>query len=212
MLTLRMPVLLALFALLAACVTINVYFPAAAAEAAADRIIQRVYGVEGAPGDKAPAQQPPVSPESPAVEPQSQREGGLGAALAVALDWLIAPAEAAADIDIQSPAIQNLTGSLEQRHAGLAPHYISGAIGLTQDGQLAVRDLNAVPLRDRSRVQQLVADENRDRNALYAEIARANGHPEWESDIRTTFARRWVDNAPAGWWFQDAAGGWQQKQ
>ena len=61
------------------------------------------------------------------------------------------------------------------------------------------------------RVQQLVAEENRDRNALYAEIARANGHPEWESEIRSTFARRWVDNAPGGWWYQDAAGVWKRK-
>ena len=33
--------------LLTACVTINVYFPAAAAESAADRIIEEVYGEDG---------------------------------------------------------------------------------------------------------------------------------------------------------------------
>ena len=35
--------------LLGACVTINVYFPAAAAEKAADRIIEQVYGSADAP-------------------------------------------------------------------------------------------------------------------------------------------------------------------
>ena len=198
---LRMPVLLAMFALLAACVTINVYFPAAAAQEAADRIINRVYGTEG---EQAPA--PEAQPQ-----PQSQRANALVVALVGTLDWLISPAEAAPNIDIQTPAIQNLTRAMEQRHGGLAPHYASGAVGMTGDGQLALRDLNAVPLRDRSRVQQLLAEENRDRAALYAEIARANGHPEWEADIRATFARRWVANAPAGWWHQNAQGAWQQK-
>lgn len=207
MLKLRLPVMLALFAMLTACVTINVYFPAAAAQEAADRIINRVYGTEGET-DKAPAE--PGTPS--ATEPRSQADGALMIAFVGALDWLIAPAAAAEpNIDIQSPAIQNITRGMEQRHGSLAPHYASGAIGMTRDGQIAVRDLNAVPLRDRSRVQQLVADENRDRNALYAEIARANGHPEWEAQIRATFARRWVDNAPGGWWFQNAQGAWQKK-
>ena len=204
MLNLRTPVLLAMFALLAACVTINVYFPAAAAQEAADRIINKVYGTEDQGTDKAPA------PDTH-VQPQSQRAPILIVAFTGALDWLVSPAEAAADIDIKSPAIQSITRGMEQRHGGLAPHYASGAVGMTRDGQLALRDLNAVPLRDRSRVQQLVAEENRDRNALYAEIARANGHPEWESEIRATFARRWIDNAPAGWWYQDGSGGWTQK-
>lgn len=208
MLKLRMPVMLAMFAMLAACVTINVYFPAAAAQEAADLIIHRVYGTEGETG-KEPAQQPEAQPST---EPRSQRDGAVVVAFAGALDWLISPAAAAEpNIDIKSPAIQNITRGMEQRHGSLAPHYASGAIGMTRDGQIVVRDLNAVPLRDRSRVQQLVADENRDRNALYAEIARANGHPEWEPQIRGTFARRWVDNAPAGWWFQNAQGAWQQK-
>ena len=82
---------------------------------------------------------------------------------------------------------------------------------MTNDGLIKVRDLNAVALRDRKTVKTLVADENRDRSALYREIASANGHPEWEADIRKTFAQRWIANAPAGWWYQDAGGNWKKK-
>jgi hypothetical protein len=46
---------------------------------------------------------------------------------------------------------------------------------------------------------------------LYREIARANGHPEWEKDIRKTFARVWVQEAGRGYWYQDARGQWRQK-
>lgn len=205
MTTLRMPVLLAVLMFVTACVTINVYFPAAAAQEAADNIIKRVYGTEGE-GEK------PAEPAKPAAQPQSKSENALMVALVSTLDWLIAPAAAATpNIDIKTPAIQGITAGMEARHPSLAPHYASGAVGMTHDGQIVARDLNAIPLRDRSKVQQLIADENKDRTALYAEIARANGHPEWGDEIRATFARRWVANAPGGWWYQDASGGWKQK-
>ena len=55
------------------------------------------------------------------------------------------------------------------------------------------------------------ADENADRNSLYREIASANGNPEWEADIRSTFAQRWVANARAGWYYKSKAGDWTQK-
>lgn len=38
--------------LLSACVTINIYFPAAAAEEAADKIIQRVLQLDNEAGDE----------------------------------------------------------------------------------------------------------------------------------------------------------------
>jgi uncharacterized protein YdbL (DUF1318 family) len=123
---------------------------------------------------------------------------------------LVPAAEAAADININTPAINGIKNQMAARFKQLQPFYQSGAVGLTRDGLVTVRDLNTVPLKDRSRVQQLVAQENRDRNALYGQIAKANGHPEWESEIRETFARQWINKAPSGWWYQDA-GGWRRK-
>ena len=68
-----------------------------------------------------------------------------------------------------------------------------------------------MPLAERNAVRKLVADENSDRNALYREIAAANGHPEWESDIRGTFAQRWIAKARSGWWYRNAGGQWVRK-
>ena len=76
---------------------------------------------------------------------------------------------------------------------------------------VALRDANAVPLAQRQQVNSLVAAENQDRAALYREIARANNKPEWENDIRTTFAQRWIDKAQGGWYFQNNAGAWTRK-
>jgi uncharacterized protein YdbL (DUF1318 family) len=184
---------LAVFA--AGCVTVNVYFPAAAAEQAADRIIQEVYGADG---QQPPAETPPQAP------------AGDGAAMRV-LEFFVPAAYAQQpNIDISTPAITQLKSAMTQRHRQLEPFYGSGAVGMDSNGLITVRDPKAVDVRDRNAVNQLVAAENRDRNALYAEIAKANGHVEWEQDIRATFARRWVANAPAGWHFRDA-GGWKQK-
>lgn len=116
----------------------------------------------------------------------------------------------AADLEINTPAIAAIKSSMQARHSQLAPYYTSGAVGLTRDGLVAVRDATAVPLKDRQSVNALVAAENKDRNALYKEIAVANQNPQWESDIRNTFAQRWVEKAKKGWWYQTASG-WVQK-
>lgn len=194
----------------AACVTINVYFPAVAAEKAADRIIEDVWGPRPEAGGSS------GEPEAPEGEaPQSGRAPGTapGTALAARLLDALVPAAHAAEpnIDISSPAIKRITGSMEQRHGQLKPYYEAGAIGLTPDALVEVRDLNAVPLPKRGQLRQLVDAENRDRNALYREIAKANGHPEWEDEIRDVFARRWIDKAPGGWYYRNDGGKWTRK-
>ncbi|HSI25650.1 MAG TPA: DUF1318 domain-containing protein [Methylotenera sp.] len=115
-----------------------------------------------------------------------------------------------ADLEINTPAISAIKASMQARHGQLLPHYNSGAVGLTKDGLVAVRDATAVPLKDRGGINSLVAAENADRSKLYKEIAAGNGHPEWEGDIRQTFAGRWVDKAQAGWYYQ-GGGAWVKK-
>ena len=73
-----------------------------------------------------------------------------------------------------------------------------------------MKEASAVALKDRQSLNSLVASENNDRNALYKEIAVANGHAEWEAEIRSTFAQRWVQKAQSGWWYQDA-NGWAKR-
>ncbi len=192
-------------ACLVACVTVNVYFPEAAAERAADLFIQDVYG-EDQDGGSAPV--------PPAGSPQSGLDvplASLFAAAAMVRDLLIPSASAQGiDINIQTPAINALKQAMERRHQQLKPHYASGAVGMAATGLITLRDPTLVPLQARNQVKKLVVDENADRNRLYGEIAKANAHPEWEPDIRGIFAERWVGNAPGGWWYQ-SGGNWRQK-
>lgn len=179
---------------LAACVTVNVYFPASAAERAADLIVREVY--------EAGAETP---------QPTSLRLSTWSEGLYALLDWIVPAAHAQQpDINISTPAIGALRKAMEGRHAQLRPYYTSGAIGMQADGLIALRDPKAVPLEARNLVKKLIADENAGRNRLYAEIAKANAHPEWEADIRRIFASSWVQNAPSGWWYQSGTT-WLQK-
>ena len=193
-------VLTSLAVALVGCVTINVYFPEAAAQKAADQFVGNVLdgaGVVVAPKDAKPA--------------NSDGKPGPSAML---LDLLI-PAAYAADtpnIRIQTSATEAIRGRMQARFSGdLGALLDSGAVGFTHDGMVAMRDAAKVPLSQRAQANSAVADENRDRAALYREVASANGHPEWASKIQATFATTWIEKAHAGWYYQNAAGAWQKK-
>jgi uncharacterized protein YdbL (DUF1318 family) len=200
--------------LLAACVTVNVYFPAAAAEKAADQIIDTVTGTSGTqPQGSNQNQKPQGSTQRPSTPSLADDASNILLAAAGNVLAMLVPAanaQGAANLDVNTPEIRAVTGSMQGRFGQLKPYLDSGAVGLTSDGHVEVRDANVVPLAERAKVKTLVAEENRDRDTLYAEIAKANGHPEWKSDIQTTFARRWIERAAPGTWYQDA-GGWKKK-
>lgn len=188
----------AFVASVSSCVTINVYFPEAQAEQAADQFIGGVWGKESA---EVPVEE---EPKPPLENPQSASRG--------LLDFLIPSAHAQDEISISTPAIESIQDRMNRRfNSQLKQYYESGAIGLTDDALVKVRDLSSVPLSERNKVNQLVAEENADRRAVYREIAVANDHPEWEDRIRETFARKWVEEARPGWWYQNDSGDWVQK-
>jgi uncharacterized protein YdbL (DUF1318 family) len=87
-----------------------------------------------------------------------------------------------------------------------------GNIGIGQDGLLRIRTTDGLNLKERAEAQQLVEAENRDREALYAEIAKANNIPKENiPKIKSIFAKSWVDQAQPGWWIQDSQGNWKKK-
>lgn len=193
--------------MLTACVTINIYFPAAAAEKVADEIIKNIQdNVPPKPQDK-----PELKSKPGPASQRSDLQTSFYKLMDQAITFAISSAQAAeADLSIDSPEIRQLTASMERRFSSLQGFYASGAIGIRSDGLLMVRDAASVPLKDRNQVNKLVEGENADRQALYQAIANANGHPEWVTQIKSTFATRWISNAQSGWWYQ-AAGAWKQK-
>ena len=112
---------------LSACVTINVYFPAAAAEKAADKIIEDVWG-----GDKSSESGTKRDDnKQTAVREDAGAQRVLLAAAASVLNFIVPAAHAQANLNVDTPAIRQLTQSMEARHAQLKKYYDSGALGLT---------------------------------------------------------------------------------
>ncbi|MEO5813404.1 MAG: YdbL family protein [Rhodanobacter sp.] len=190
---------------LVGCVTINVYFPEAAAQKAADQFIGKVLGEPATPATPAPTTPPSTDKQPPSSHQQPS---------AMLLDLLIPAAYAAdsPDIRIQTAATEALRASMSARYKSVLEALLSsGAVGFTNDGMVAMHDAAKVPLSQRAQASAAVSAENRDRATLYREVASANGHPEWEAQIRSTFAKTWIEKAHAGWYYQDASGAWKQR-
>jgi uncharacterized protein YdbL (DUF1318 family) len=180
-----------------ACVTVNIYFPAAAVERAADQIVKETWGGAAEPAKSVP---PPQSRNS---RPLSQM---------ASFDFLSAAHAQEADINVSNPAIRALKDSIKQRSEAIRPYMERGNVGIAQDGLLAIRNTDGVSLKERAEINQLVDAENRDRESLYAEIAKANNIARDSiPKIKSIFAKSWIDQARAGWWIQDGGGNWRRK-
>ena len=205
--------------LIASCITINVYFPAGAAEKAADQIIDSVIQGGARSTPQASPSTPPQTPPPQTTAPPTARLESLVVPhvhrLATQLlDALIPRAQAQTEmnLDVSSPEIRAITASMQTRFGQLERFFDAGVVGLTADGLIDIRDIGAAALPDRALVKRLVAEDNTDRNALYDAIARKNGRPEWAPDIRRIFAQRWVERgAKPGWYFKDLDGNWKQR-
>ena len=189
--------------LIVSCVTINIYFPAAAVEKAADRIVDEVWGNDG---------------ETPEKEKQQEQDGETQSLFQRSIMLVfsaIGPREAhaqEADINVTTPAIRTLKKSIKERAESIKPFMDKGNAGISNQGLLVQRNNDGLNLKDKARLKRLLAAENKDRNALYSEIAKANNYsPDRVKDIKRIFTASWIKNAKASWWVQDPAGNWKKK-
>ncbi len=196
------------------CVTINIYFPAAAAEKVAEQIIDDVLQ----------SGEPNIEQKNDSDNDINKTQGWLESgplkhqqsystnALVAIVNFIIPAAEAGqANISIDTGKIRSIRKNMEKRQAKLQPYYSSGAVGFTNNGLIAVVSSSGLSIKQKSTVKKLVKSENNDRQALYSEIANANGHPEWKSDIQKTFSKTWINKISSGWMYQSNSGNWTKK-
>lgn len=184
-----------------ACVTVNIYFPAAAVRQAADEIVEETWGEGGKPST--PAGETGLVRKHPAFERYASSRFALS---------LVSDAHAQqADIDISNPAIRAIKERMRQRADQLKPFLNSKNVGIDKNGYLQVLNTEGLGLRERSQINQLVAAENEDRSALYGEIAKANNLEGEKGKIQQIFADTWRDKAQRGWQIQQNDGKWVTK-
>ncbi len=194
--------------MLTACVTINVYFPAAEAKEAAKEFVEKVIGDEAQP--QAPTPQDKPGGQSAGL-PAPQRS------LASRIDWLSlvgissAHAQGQPDINIKTPAIQAIQSRMGSRFdSQLRAHFDSGALGFANDGTIAVRDASKIPLPQRVAVNQAVAEQGRDRQGRLPRDRRGQRPSRMGSSRSARCSHASGSTAPAragGCRIQVAAGG-----
>lgn len=182
--------------IVSACVTVNIYFPAAAVERAADQIVKETWG----------------EPSKLAPPPAPQSDNRFLPWRLVSLSLVSAVHAQEADINVSNPAIRAIKDSIKARSEAIKPFMDRGSIGIAADGLLAIRNTDGLNLKERAETKQLVDAENRDRENLYAEIAKANNiSNESIPKIKAIFAKSWLDQTRSGWWIQDGQGNWKKK-
>lgn len=91
-----------------------------------------------------------------------------------ALDWLDPCAPAYAQEE-DSSQLREIATRLRERHDQVTKWKQKGCVGENNRGYLALRESPALAEADtKNEVQQMLADENKDRKALYNELARVN--------------------------------------
>jgi len=188
-------------AVLAACVTVNVYFPEAEVRDLSKQIEQEVRKQAAQQsGEESPAPQPPPSPNQ-------------GASLFDLLAGVTPAMAQVAQPEITNPAIRKIIDSRAARFNELRRYFDQGVLGESNKGMVEVRNLEALTdLKARADVQRLVKAENSDRQELYKEIAAAkNVDLAQLPKIQETYAATLRQNAKPGDWIQQPDGNWVKK-
>jgi uncharacterized protein YdbL (DUF1318 family) len=193
---------------LVACVTVNVYFPAAEVKDLSRRIEEEVRK-EAAKQEQEKPPEPSPTP-SPSPSPSSRPSVSL---LDAILGVTPVFAQEVAAPEVTSPAIRKIIDSRAARVGAIRPYKATGVVGENNKGLLEIRKLDALTdLKSRAEAQRLVAAENADREELFREIATAKKvDPSQLPKIRETYASTIREMASAGTWIQMPDGTWRQK-
>ncbi|HSN57172.1 MAG TPA: DUF1318 domain-containing protein [Candidatus Sulfomarinibacteraceae bacterium] len=198
-------------ALLAACITINVYFPEAAVKELAQQIEDEVQRKAAGEPSPTPVAEPTPTPmaEPAAGAPESL----LSWALSLGATTVYAAEDEVAAPEITNPAIRKIIDSRAARLKAVNDLKAAGVVGESNQALLVIRNLDAIQgLKERADAQKLIKDENADREQLFREIAAAkNVEIAQLPQIRTTYAEALRDNARPGDWIQLPDGSWTQK-
>lgn len=188
----RLIVPLWLLSIVMACVTVNVYFPAKEVEKKAGDIVDEIRKKES----------PPPAPSGP----QSSLDHFLS--LIIHSGTAYAQREA----EVSNPAIQGLKNQIRDRFPRLLPFFQKGAIGEGKTGLVEILDTNKLSAAEKNDLKALADAENRDRRALYQEVAKSmNITSDQLSKVERIFAEKWQKSADRGWLIQKDDGQWVKK-
>lgn len=207
-------------AFLAACaiITVNVYFPEKAVKEAYKSLDEMLLKENGKQ-TPAPEQQPTAEPAKPEPEPQS---GLFNEVPSFALCGVAHAAEDVGDelaVELAGmPEVVKAYDEMSRRLPAISRLFDSGAVGLSSQGLVVVRDKARVTPAD----EALVNQENQNRKTVIGSMAKAilkiNKSGESKAALNqmmgkaaATYAETRREAAKPGWWMQLQNGRWVQK-
>lgn len=213
---------------LAACLTVNVYFPEAAIRDLSQQIeseVRREAGLVPTPSPVDPAGEATGGTDSAAATMPVAVSGATAratvpAALGRLVDLVASAvwttpvyAQGVPEPTITNPAIRKIIASRSARLDELNRFKATGAIGESNRALVEVLDLDKVSdLRERAALQRLVKEENGDREKLFREIAAAENVELSQLDrIQETYAATMRQYARPGDMIQRPDGTWVAK-
>ena len=176
--------------ILTACVTINIYFPAAEVNKTAQEIVRDVRGSDAADLNK--------------KEPEAKKEPGP-----VSLNLIGSQAWAGKELDVSNATIRTLKNRIKSNYPLLRNWLIQGVLGEGYNGFIIMKNEGGLNLKARVEAKRTMEEENSNRRALYAAVAKALDIPASQTDrIGKIFAKHWQETVPRGTWVEKAPGKW----
>jgi uncharacterized protein YdbL (DUF1318 family) len=181
-----------------ACITVNIYFPEAAVQKTAEKIVDEIRE-----NDTDKKEEKKEEKKIPSFSEQLNLSS-----------FFIGPAlYGQEETTVSTPTIRALKRSMTERFPQLVPFYDSGHIGESNDGYLDKRNEDNLDLKTRAELRKLFREENKDREDLYREVAAAlNIDQSQIPRIQKIFAQNWIRKARPGWWIQKEDGNWERKK
>jgi uncharacterized protein YdbL (DUF1318 family) len=182
------------------CLTINIYFPEAEVQKAAEEIVDEIR--------KGQEDKDKKDKDSQLIEMVQAMDSTRGS-------FSFVPSAYAQEkaTEVTTPKVRALQQSMKERFPKLKPFFVKGNVGEANDGFIKIRNESGLNLKEKATLRNLQKDENNDRKNMYAEVARAMEiKPNQIPKIQKIFAALWIKKADSGWWIQNESGEWIKKQ
>ncbi len=179
--------------MLTACVTINIYFPAAEVQKTAEDIVKDVRGADATKINKS-------APET------SKDTGPVSMIMGCSEAW------AAKELDVSNATIRTLKNRIKENYPQLRKWLAQGVLGEGYNGFIVMKNQGGLNLKARISAKRVMEEENSSRKALYQAVAQALNIPSSQvARVGKIFAQQWQRAVPRGTWIETAPGKWVRR-
>ena len=168
--------------LIFACVTINIYFPAEKVETVAGEIVEEIRGTD-------------TDKQKEEENTADKKQGYFGSRPIFAS--LVTTAYAQDVTQVSNPTIRGLKDRMKARYPQLKPWFTRQVLTEGDDGYVKLGATKGLGIKDKNTLRNLVTAENKDREQLYREVAKAlNIDPGQIDKVAQIFAKEWQKSVP----------------